>query len=177
MPALHHEAAEKAEHEAEEWQAAMEALILVATSGGPTMFARIGVMRALNRHVEHVFDPSRKDKQTSDARKSGLKPHPKPFGRASRRNNGFPPPNAFSGPAMRGTSRNRKIGPQPRRKLFGELARFTDGFLRLSAVSDPECAETGLVCDKNCSTVARLFYRVRAFKLAPTVRRTGASDD
>jgi hypothetical protein len=40
----------------------MEALILVATSGGPTMFARIGVMRALNRHVERVFDPSRKDK-------------------------------------------------------------------------------------------------------------------
>jgi hypothetical protein len=41
------------EHEAPEWQAAMEALILVATSGGPTMFARIGVMRALNRpHVE-----------------------------------------------------------------------------------------------------------------------------
>ncbi len=32
----------KAEHEAQEWQAAMEALILVATSGGPTMFARIG---------------------------------------------------------------------------------------------------------------------------------------
>ncbi len=32
----------KAEHEAAEWQAAMEALILVATSGGPTMFARIG---------------------------------------------------------------------------------------------------------------------------------------
>jgi hypothetical protein len=26
----------------------MEALILVATSGGPTMFARIGIMRALN---------------------------------------------------------------------------------------------------------------------------------
>jgi hypothetical protein len=24
------------------------------------MFARIGVMRALNRHVERVFDPSRK---------------------------------------------------------------------------------------------------------------------
>jgi hypothetical protein len=40
----------KAEHEAPEWQAAMEALILVATSGGgPTMFARIGIMRALNR--------------------------------------------------------------------------------------------------------------------------------
>src|SRR5450756_323954 len=49
-------------HQAAEWQAAMEALILVATSGGPTMFARIGVMRALNRHVERVVDPSRKDK-------------------------------------------------------------------------------------------------------------------
>jgi hypothetical protein len=42
----------KAEHDAAEWQAAMEALLLVAESGGPTMFARIGVMRALNRHVE-----------------------------------------------------------------------------------------------------------------------------
>ena len=31
----------KAEHEALEWLAAMEALILVATSGGPTVFARI----------------------------------------------------------------------------------------------------------------------------------------
>ena len=51
----------KAEHEAPEWQAAMEALILVATAGGPTMFARIGVMRALNRNVEQSFDPSRKD--------------------------------------------------------------------------------------------------------------------
>jgi cob(I)alamin adenosyltransferase len=52
----------KAEHDADEWQAAMEALLLVVTLGGPTMFARIGVMRALNRHVERVFDPSRKEK-------------------------------------------------------------------------------------------------------------------
>jgi hypothetical protein len=51
----------KAEHTAAEWQAAMEALILVAKLGGPTWFARIGIMRALNRHVERVFDPSRKD--------------------------------------------------------------------------------------------------------------------
>jgi len=51
----------KAEHESQEWQAAMEALILVTTSGGPTMFARIGVMRALNRRVERVFNPDRKD--------------------------------------------------------------------------------------------------------------------
>ena len=52
----------KAEHDSPEWQAAMEALLLVAEDSGPPMFARIGVMRALNRHVERVFDPSRKDK-------------------------------------------------------------------------------------------------------------------
>jgi len=51
----------KAEHDAEEWQAAMEALLLVAEHDGPTMLARIGVMRALNRHVERVFNPDRKE--------------------------------------------------------------------------------------------------------------------
>jgi hypothetical protein len=51
----------KAEHEAPEWQAAMEALMLVVRLNGPTMFARIGVMRALNRHVKRVFNPDRKD--------------------------------------------------------------------------------------------------------------------
>jgi hypothetical protein len=40
----------KAEHDADEWQAAMQALLLVAEHDGPTMFARIGVMRALHRH-------------------------------------------------------------------------------------------------------------------------------
>jgi hypothetical protein len=40
---------------------AMEALILVATSGGPTMFARIGVMRALNRGDVRECAPSRED--------------------------------------------------------------------------------------------------------------------
>jgi hypothetical protein len=39
-----------------------QALLLVAEHNGPPMFARIGVMRALNRHVERVFDPSRTDK-------------------------------------------------------------------------------------------------------------------
>ena len=51
----------KAEHSATEWQHAMEALILVATRGGPTMLARIGVMRALNRNEQRVFNPDRKD--------------------------------------------------------------------------------------------------------------------
>jgi hypothetical protein len=51
----------KSEHDAEEWQAAMGALLLGAEHDGPTMFARIGVMRALNRHVERGFNSSRKD--------------------------------------------------------------------------------------------------------------------
>ena len=51
----------KAVHEAAEWQAAMESLILVATLGGPTMFARIGVMRALNRGHVREFDSTRKE--------------------------------------------------------------------------------------------------------------------
>jgi hypothetical protein len=52
------------EAELPEWQAAIEALILVAERGGPTMFARIGMMKALNRHVARVFDPSRKIKHS-----------------------------------------------------------------------------------------------------------------
>jgi hypothetical protein len=49
------------EQSAPEWHHAVEALLLVAESGGPTMFARIGFMKALNRRVERVFDPTRKD--------------------------------------------------------------------------------------------------------------------
>ena len=39
----------KAEHDAPEWQAAMQALLLIAERNGPTMLARIGKMRAINR--------------------------------------------------------------------------------------------------------------------------------
>jgi hypothetical protein len=39
----------KAEHAAAEWQTAMEVLPLVAEKNGPTMMARIGMMRALHR--------------------------------------------------------------------------------------------------------------------------------
>jgi hypothetical protein len=49
----------RAEQQLHEWQAAVEAMLAVVEHTGPTMFARIGVMRALNRHVERVFDPSR----------------------------------------------------------------------------------------------------------------------
>jgi hypothetical protein len=39
----------KAEHDAPEWQAAMEALLLVAERDGPTMFARVALIRALHQ--------------------------------------------------------------------------------------------------------------------------------
>ncbi|WP_441258981.1 hypothetical protein AB7008_15140 [Bradyrhizobium sp. 521_C7_N1_3] len=51
----------KKEHAAPEWQAATDALILVAEGGGPTMFARIGVVRALNRHDVPEFNPKGKE--------------------------------------------------------------------------------------------------------------------
>jgi hypothetical protein len=61
----------KAVHEAADWQATMEALILVATLGDPTMFARIGVVHALNRNVERMFNPSRKDTHWGRKRAKG----------------------------------------------------------------------------------------------------------
>jgi hypothetical protein len=45
----------KKEADSPEWQAAIESLMLVAALEGPTMFARIGVMRVLNRHVNVIF--------------------------------------------------------------------------------------------------------------------------
>jgi hypothetical protein len=51
----------EAEHLLAEWQAAVEALLLVVELNGPTMMARIGVMRALNRGYVREFDSSRED--------------------------------------------------------------------------------------------------------------------
>jgi hypothetical protein len=62
--ATHVTALPRKEAELPEWQAAIEALILVAYLGGPTMFARIAVMRALNRHVERVSRSSRESEHT-----------------------------------------------------------------------------------------------------------------
>jgi hypothetical protein len=50
----------KKEADLPEWQTAIEALMLCSRGGDP-MLARIGVMRALNRRVERVFNPDRKD--------------------------------------------------------------------------------------------------------------------
>jgi hypothetical protein len=51
----------KAEHETPQWQTAGECLIGTAEGRDFLMHARIGMLRALNRHVERAFDPSRKD--------------------------------------------------------------------------------------------------------------------
>ena len=51
----------KAEQNLDAWQAAVEALLLIVELNGPTMMARIGMLRALNRKVEREFDSSRKD--------------------------------------------------------------------------------------------------------------------
>ncbi len=49
----------KSEQDLEEWQAAVEVLLLVVELNGPTMMARIGVLRALNRGYVREFDPLR----------------------------------------------------------------------------------------------------------------------
>lgn len=49
----------KKESDLPEWQTAIEVLLL-CSRGGPTMMARIGVMKALNRHVERVFNPAQR---------------------------------------------------------------------------------------------------------------------
>jgi hypothetical protein len=43
------------------WQTAVEALIMAAEDRGALMHARTGMLRALNRNVERVFNQSRKD--------------------------------------------------------------------------------------------------------------------
>jgi hypothetical protein len=47
----------KAEQLLEEWQAAVEALLLVVELHGPTVMARIGFMRALNRNTKRGAHP------------------------------------------------------------------------------------------------------------------------
>lgn len=50
----------KSEQNQPEWQTAIHCLIGAAEGRDFLMHARIGVMRALNRHVERVFNPDAK---------------------------------------------------------------------------------------------------------------------
>ena len=47
--------------QSDEWQAAIEALLMAAENRGPLMHARIGMLRALNRNVERTFNSSGRD--------------------------------------------------------------------------------------------------------------------
>jgi hypothetical protein len=51
----------KAEQNLPEWQTAIRCLLGAAEGRDFLMHARIGVLRALNRHIERVFNPDRKD--------------------------------------------------------------------------------------------------------------------
>jgi hypothetical protein len=52
----------KAEQNLEEWQTVIGCLIGAAEGRDFLMHARIGMLRALNRHVERVFDSPREAK-------------------------------------------------------------------------------------------------------------------
>jgi hypothetical protein len=47
--------------------AVMDALILIAENGGPTLLEGIGVMRTLNRPHVWVFSPDRKGQAEAEA--------------------------------------------------------------------------------------------------------------
>jgi len=51
----------KAEQNHERWQTAVRELLIAAERNGIMMLAQIGMLRALNRHVERVFNPDRND--------------------------------------------------------------------------------------------------------------------
>jgi hypothetical protein len=51
----------KAEQELDEWYAAVEALMMAAEGRAPLMHTRIGMLRAMNRHVVRTFNSDRKD--------------------------------------------------------------------------------------------------------------------
>jgi hypothetical protein len=51
----------KAERDLPDWQIAVHVLIEAAEGRDSLMHARISVMRSLNRNVERVFNPERKD--------------------------------------------------------------------------------------------------------------------
>jgi hypothetical protein len=51
----------KSERDAPEWRLAIQMLIDAAEARGPMLFAKMGVFRAVNRHVVSESNPNRKD--------------------------------------------------------------------------------------------------------------------
>ena len=52
---------QKSERDVREWRLAIHLLIDAAEDRGPMLFAKMGINRALNRNVERVFKPDRKN--------------------------------------------------------------------------------------------------------------------
>jgi hypothetical protein len=48
----------KSEHDLPEWRLAVQMLIDAAEDRGPMLFARMGIDRAVTRHVERTFNPN-----------------------------------------------------------------------------------------------------------------------
>jgi hypothetical protein len=74
----------KAEYLAAEWQAAMFALILVIDLNGPTMMARIGIMRALNRTSCGSLIPRARTRMGESGSSRGTNDDPIGIGETSR---------------------------------------------------------------------------------------------
>ena len=51
----------ESERDTPEWRLAIQMLIDAAEDCGPVLFAKMGIHRAVNRNVERVFNPDRKD--------------------------------------------------------------------------------------------------------------------
>jgi hypothetical protein len=51
----------QSEHGMKEVQTAARCVTEAAENDGPMILARIGIIQAINRHVERVFNPDRKD--------------------------------------------------------------------------------------------------------------------
>jgi hypothetical protein len=51
----------ESERDTPEWRLAIQMLIDAAEDRGPMLFAKMGMDRALNQHVERVFNSERKD--------------------------------------------------------------------------------------------------------------------
>jgi hypothetical protein len=51
----------KSERDGQEWRLAIQMLIDAAEDRGPMLFAKMGLLRATNQHIEPAFIPDRKD--------------------------------------------------------------------------------------------------------------------
>ena len=51
----------RSEHDTPEWRLAIQMLIDAAEDRGPMLFAKMGIIRAVNRKRRHAFSSDRKD--------------------------------------------------------------------------------------------------------------------